>query len=565
MNSAKRLFWTCLLLFGSAVLLSLIQAPVCWSFLAWFSYVPLLLAAEPEARLGRLLWSSYLFGLVYWLVNLYWVGSVTVLGWLAFCGYTALLWPGLVYCIRYCRSKKIPLLLSAAVFIVGAERLQGFLLGGFFWRFLGHSQYENTFLIQIADIFGVPGISFLIGMANGLFAGFIVREGGRGLVSKGNIVKTVVVGGAVCITLLYGWWRIQQAEDYVTEGPRVGVVQSNVPQAVKESYEAKEEIFEDLLLLSRKAAGANPMLIIWPETMVQAVLNRKVWNYIEDNRWNKKVDKKIREHASQAGAHIIIGATDLEVNFDEKNSRRLKRYNSAIMYKRDGTRAGSKYNKMHLVPFGEVVPFRRSVPCLYRLLMAFTPYDYEYSLDYGQEYAIFEVEDGSLERDYRFGVMICYEDAVPKIARRFAIGAEGEKRVDWLVNISNDGWFVSFEEGRVKASAELVQHAAICVFRAIENRVSIVRSVNTGISCVIDSSGRIMSGYEDGDLPKNPIERTGIAGWFVDKMPIDKRITVFGRYGSWLDILCAICFAILVLGGVGRRVLHMVKKRRMGR
>ena len=155
----------CFLAFAcSALMLTVIQAPISWSALAWVSLVPFILACSPESRPKHLVPAAYVVSLCYWLGNLYWVSPITLAGWLAFCLYTAVLWPILALCLRYCRMKRMPLFLASGVLFVGAERLQGFLLGGFFWRFLAHSQYHNITLIQIADIFGAAGVSFLIAM-----------------------------------------------------------------------------------------------------------------------------------------------------------------------------------------------------------------------------------------------------------------------------------------------------------------------------------------------------------------------------------------------------------------
>jgi apolipoprotein N-acyltransferase len=143
--------------------------------------------------------------------------------------------------------------------------------------------------------------------------------------------------------------------------------------------------------------------------------------------------------------------------------------------------------------------------------------------------------------------MICYEDAVPAIARRFARSRQGKKHLDWLVNISNDGWFVQQKNGEIIPSTELPQHAAICVFRAVENRLAVVRSVNTGISCLIDTVGRIRNGFEGGNLPSEAMARRACAGWFVDTVPIDKRTTFFNKYGQWLDFSCAMCLFLVII------------------
>jgi apolipoprotein N-acyltransferase len=158
--------------------------------------------------------------------------------------------------------------------------------------------------------------------------------------------------------------------------------------------------------------------------------------------------------------------------------------------------------------------------------------------------------------------MICYEDTVPAIAREFALDKQGAKRLDWLVNISNDGWFVRFKDKQVLPSAELPQHAAVCVFRAVENRLAVVRSVNTGISCVIDSLGRIRDGYLQGTLPREAMARTGMPGWFSDRVPIDRRTTFFSRYGQWLDFSCELCVILLIIGPLSVRFVRGRKRKK---
>jgi apolipoprotein N-acyltransferase len=563
--TAKRILVFCLAFLASALMLTLIQEPVGWWALAWVSLVPFILACAPEGRLRDLVIISFFVSLVYWLGNLYWMGYVTVVGWLAFCIYTALLWPLLVVGLRFCRRRRIPLFLAVPVLFVGAERLQGFFLGGFFWRYLGHSQYANVALIQIADIFGAAGVSFLVGMVNGLAAELILAARGRALLKMRVLVQTAIVCCAVVGAIVYGQWRINEADEFVESGPLVASVQSNVPQLVKQSFQAEDAIFEDLMEQSQQAAEAGAELIIWPETMAQAILEPQVLRLLDASHPYKVFDKAIRELA-EGRAFMLVGAYGRVVQITEDFDMRVaQKYNSAFLYKPDGSEAAQTYRKIHLVPFGEVLPFR-NIGWLHNLLIKIGPYDFDYTLDAGSEYTAFEMAGGQAQRGraYRFSVLICYEDAVPELTRRFVLDEKGGKRIDWLVNISNDGWFVRFKNGRFFPSTELAQHTAICVFRAVENRLSVVRSVNTGISCLIDTTGRIRDGFVAGNLPHRAMARTACGGWFVDRVPIDERITIFSRCGQWLDFLCAGCFFLIIILPPSAKYIRNKKYARAG-
>jgi apolipoprotein N-acyltransferase len=549
---------------ATAAMLTVIQPPISWASLAWVAFIPFIIACSPDTNPRRLILVSYVISLFYWLGNLYWLVPVTIAGWIVFCLYTALLWPILAMFLRYCWAKKVPLFIASAVLIVAIERMQGFFLGRFFWRFLAHSQYQNITIIQIADIFGTAGLTFLIAMVNGMLAELIIAARQKSLFKIAPLLKTALVCLAVAGAIIYGRWRISQEEQYVEPGPYIASLQSNVPQSVKRSFESGQDLFNGLMEDSKAAVKNRPDLIIWPETMVQATLNPDVLQLLKPtDQWNM-LDKALREHAKD-NAFVLVGAYGGQIALRENSKAYLaKRYNSAFLYKKDGEKAPQNYSKIHLVPFGEVLPLRRSMSWFYELLMKikFIPYNFDYSLDYGTEYTVFEMTNPNNKiQDYKFSVMICYEGTVPAIARRFALDKHGTKQIDWLVHISNDGWFVRFKDGKVLPSAELPQHAATCAFRAVENRLPIVRSVNTGISCFIDSAGRIRDGFLAGTLPPDAMSRTGMPGWILDRISIDKRTTIFSKYGQWLGFCCELCLILPIIIPLSTRLLRKIKYR----
>ena len=529
----------------SAILLTVIQPPFGAGFLAWVALVPFVIGCLITEKTWPTILAAYIISLVYWLGNLYWLEPITFLGWFLFCVYIAVYWPILAVCLRYCVQRKIPIWFALPILIVGAEAFQGLCFRGFDWRYLGHSQYENIIIIQIADIFGAAGVSFLVAMVNGLIADLIIHLREKQFSRPANLIGiflTLLVAGAA---ILYGRYRISQTADFLQSGPKIGVVQSNVPTTAGEETEPVEQTFLDMLVDSRNCLlSAEPAIIIWPETMVEAVLDDSYLKLVAGDD-NAKIFHNALVRHSNEGVYLLVGAFAGEAERVDDKIKLKTSYNSAFLYEPNQTGKLQHYNKIHLVPFGEYIPFKKELPFLGRYLMKLTPYDYDYSINAGDEYTIFKMKYA--DKTYQFGVMICYEDTVPKIARKLTLDNNNNKQIDWLVNISNDGWFVRQKKNKVEPSFELQQHMAICVFRAVENRVPIVRSVNTGISCFIDSLGRVHNGYIAGTVAKQASDRAGQKGWFADQVLIDKRVTFFSWCGQPLEISCGVCLIICLI------------------
>jgi apolipoprotein N-acyltransferase len=535
---------------ASALMLTVIQAPFDAGPLAWVCLVPFILVCRPDANPRRLALAAYVVSFVYWLGNLYWIGYVTIPAYVLLSLSQGLYWPVLACCVRYVR-KRWPggLLVTVPVLFAGAEAWQGVIYTGFDWRLLGHSQWNVLPVIQISDIFGALGVSVLVAMVNGLIAGLIIDSREGRLTRRVYIVRVAVAGGLMLATLLYGRFRLNETEDCISKGPLLGSVQSNIPSDIKELSESGDMILEKMFELSNQCLAAGAELVAWPETIVLSSLNPDYVSLCRPETTPVIYDKALCAHARGRG-YILLGAhTAKVISLDEGIG---DQYNSAFLYRPDGKQDPKRYDKIHLVPFGEYIPFKDTLPFVYHLILKLSPYDYDYNLTKGTEYTIFDMQTG--RGKYGFGVLICYEDTDAKVTRKMVVGEDGGEKADWLVNLSNDGWYVRYKDSKVYPSVELSQRTAITVFRAIENRTSIIRSVNTGISCMIDSTGKVRNGYTQGTLPQKTMARQGVEGWFVDTIDIDGRVTFFSRHGQWLDGLCGAAITILILIMVFERI-----------
>jgi apolipoprotein N-acyltransferase len=199
----------------------------------------------------------------------------------------------------------------------------------------------------------------------------------------------------------------------------------------------------------------------------------------------------------------------------------FSKFNSAVLFE-PLSRTIRSYHKIHLVPFGEFIPFLDALPWL----TVFTPYrdGYVPTLTFGREPVTLPLGP------YRMAVAICFEDTVPHVIRRFFTESPDGRQPDMLINMSNDGWF--------QGSAELDMHLAVSVFRTIEHRVPLARAVNTGISALIDGNGEIRD-----TLPRLTESVLSVT------VPLDDRTSLYTRVGDWLGISClAVTIGLVPMG-----------------
>lgn len=543
----------------SALLLTICQAPYDQAWAAWIAWVPFLLACRPQMRLKILLPLIYGIWLIYWLVNLYWLMGVTFPGYLAFAWVQACYGPLLAFAAHYVRRKRYPLTVSAPLILVGAEAWQSVLFTGFSWYFLAHSQYRNLVMIQSSDLFGQLGISVLIACVNGLAADLVLDARQIRLRKRVNLFKTALVGLLLLLNGLYGKYQIHRSPQFWSDGPLVGAVQTNVPSHIKELSENGPAILQTLLDLSQPCFEAGAWMVVWPETMVLATLNPEFLVFLPPEDTARQFDRRIRQFAKDRG-WLLVGANAVRISTSGGEPIVTDRYNTAFLYEPNGQQNPIRYDKIHLVPFGEYIPFRETLPWLYRVFQRLSPYDYDYNLTAGRRWTRFQIEKE--DQRYDFGVLICYEDTNPSLCRKMVLEKKENSKADFLVNISNDGWYVRYKDGKVLPTVELAQRMAITVFRCVENRIAIIRSVNTGISGLIDPLGRIRNDYLEGNLPPEAVHRQGpdAQGWLVDRIVLDSRITFFTRYGRWLDAIVGIGLLGVILAAFADTLSENRKK-----
>jgi apolipoprotein N-acyltransferase len=429
-------------------------------FLAWFALVPLFYSIEGKGLyrsfiLGFLTGITSFLGILYWIiVAVHTYGNVPLIpsGFILLLLVVYLsLFMGAFTCLTrliQIRSELQTLLFTPFLW-VALEYLRSFLLTGFPWANLGYSQYLNLPFIQMADITGAYGLSLVILLVNATLFRALHQWPKKAFPVKEVVFTVLILLGF----LIYGYVKMGIVDRQMIHNPslRMGLVQGNIDQSVKWDESFQKETLKIYKKLSLKVAEEKPDLIVWPETATPF--------FFQDAT---EYQPFILDIPKKTNIFLLFGSPSYK-----PRKGKVDHYNSAYLISPLGELIG-KYDKIHLVPFGEYIPMQN--------LLFFIGSLGEGIGDFksGKEIFNFSLPQG------KFGVLICFEIIFPDLCRRFVKGG-----ANFLVTITNDAWF-----GRTSAP---YQHFSIAIFRAVENRVFIARAANTGITGLIDPKGKIVN------------------------------------------------------------------------
>ncbi len=491
----------------SGVMLALAFPQPALSFLAWIAFVPLFLACGKKSpqhsfRLGFISGLTAYAGILYWLNivmvtygKLHW--SVSGCLYIFFCAYLALFFGLIAYLVRRAEIVGISPLVSFPLLWVGCEYLRAFLLTGFPWASLGYSQYRILPLVQIADLTGVYGVSCLVAFAN-----IVLYRVIRGVVRRETapypVKSMALLIVLMLITLGYGFYRLNQGDS--GRQLKVALIQGNISQDVKWDPAFQEETVAIYERLSRQASfGGKLDMIVWPESATPFFFQS-----------DEAYAARIKSLAAELKTPLVFGSPAFD-----KIEGRQRFLNSAFLLSASGEVVG-RSDKLHLVPFGEYVPLARLFPFVHKLVVGigdFSP---------GLRAVPLNIGNGVI------GVLVCFEGIFPEISRAYV---QAGSRL--LVNISNDAWY--------KQSSAPYQHLSMTTFRAVENRVPLVRATNTGITAIIDSRGHIRAATQ---LFKEAV--------LTGEVKLGEGNTIYTRYGDMFAGICLIATSIIAIAALRR-------------
>ncbi|MEY2428927.1 MAG: apolipoprotein N-acyltransferase [Verrucomicrobiota bacterium] len=522
---------------------------------AWIAPALMLVAAWGKTGWERFR-IGYVAGLTHYLASLYWLLLIPyrwhgiplgpALGWLALSAFIALYPATWVWVLGEVLSPKSKVqsreeesgsqrsevkgqnsgggwmlrtlwALSGAVLWVALEMIVARLFTGFPWNLFGASQWQLLPLIQISSITGVYGVAFIVvwtSLSLLSAALMIIQRPTMRSAWLGEIILPLAV---LVIVFSFGFHQLAH-DPSPTRTIKVTLVQPNIPQTVIWDASKDDERFRELVHLSEQALTNQTDLLIWPEASVPQL---PLWEK------DRKTFSALTNLAASHHVWLIVGADDAEPRLNSSRPNDADYYNSSFLISPDG-RLREIYRKRALVIFGEYIPLIRWMP----FFKWFTPIEGGFTS--GDRAIPFLLPDLKVKTS----VLICFEDIFPHLAREYA-----EDDTDFLVNITNNGWF---GEG-----AAQWQHGTSALFRAVENGLPLVRCSNNGLTCWVDAHGRLRQLFHDRN---DSVYGAGIMTAEIPLLDAGQRRTptFYNQHGDWFGWGCVGLAAVMVVGRIVR-------------
>jgi len=505
-------------------------------FFAFFSLVGMF-AVIKNTTWKLIPFYGFLFGFIFYLCFNYWLKSFHPLAILIapLIKGVELIFAFLALKAALTLFKKWAFLVEAVIWVAYAYLSQSW-FAGYPYGTLGYAIYKYRILIQIADITGVWGITFMlvlpqIFLGNWLSDYYNNRQFGLWQTIKKEKIAVISYAVFVLITIVYGLFSISYWNNKEPDlNWRVATVQHNA-DSWEGGYSTYKMNFTNLSRMSLEALREDPDIILWSETAFVPSVN---WHTKHPNEKDPKTTQLVDDFVNfgkglpvplvTGNPEGVIDDSSLSA-YDEDDNWNRKNYNTVIFF--DEGEIKQTYRKQHLVPFTEHFPYEKQLPLLYKLLKA---NDFHW-WEKGDESVVFTTAEG-----VKFSTPICFEDVFGDVCANFV-----KNGADVILNMTNDSW-----SGVVSAE---MQHAAMATFRSIENRKTTIRSTNSGISCMISPIGKIID-------PMTPFK----AYWHIYDVPVftEKSETLYTRYNDWFGKAMGIIGLLLLGFGL---VLKLLKKR----
>lgn len=456
--------------------------PFPFGFLAWL--IPAFALAVLDGRSVKDSFRyGWWFGFCMHLGLLYWTAWVTLPGMLALAAilglYIAVVFAIYTFLRRHGGVQTVWLW---PILWVAHEYLRGLGVLGFPWTNLSYTQADYTHLIQIAAFTGDLGVSIWVAYLNVVIFWWWRNRSRK----KTGLVLAGVLSAMVILPFLFGKGEISRLDQAHQQTLTATVLQGDIDSWHKWDSARVDFSYATYYALTRMAADHNPDLIVWPETAVPGYL-----------RAHTERLREVQKLSQDVPIPMLIGTLEYRTVGPGQYI-----YHNAAHQVVDGRLGPNYHAKLQLVPMGEWIPFSDRVKILKDIHVG------QADFTAGDELVIFEHPRGP------YAALICFESAFPELVRNFVWNG-----ARFLVNITNDGWYGS--------TTGPYQHSRMCVMRAIENRVPIARSANSGISMFIDRAGRI----------KNASNMC-FTDLRTESMALGEEITFFTRHGMWLGRGC---------------------------